>query len=135
MKPLAAAALAAALVACAPQPAEIPAAASSGLIPGSPIPGTIGVVVKPGDAGVVVAGVRKGSAAERGGLRAGDVVLRLNGEAVSTPRHFYRLVTGVAPGSLARLDVLRDGAPTVLELPVRQLDLTPRAAVAASSPA
>jgi hypothetical protein len=31
------------------------------------------------------------------------------------------------PGSVARLEVLREGAPRTLEVPVRELDMMPRA--------
>ena len=60
-------------------------------------------------------------------MRGGDVVLRYNGETVLTPRQFYRLVFDSAPGTVARLEVQREGAALVLEVPVRELDLMPRA--------
>ena len=91
----------------------------------SVVPGTIGVMVRQQDARVIVAAVGKGSA-ERG-VHVGDRVLRYNGEAVTSARQFYRLVVDSAPGSLARLEVVREGAARTLELPVRELDLMPRA--------
>jgi S1-C subfamily serine protease len=88
----------------------------------SVVPGTIGVTVRQDGPAVVVSAVRAGSAA-----RVGDVVVRYNGEAVASPRQFYRLVVDSPPGSVARLEVLREGAPRVLDVPVRELDLMPRA--------
>lgn len=90
----------------------------------SVVPGTIGVVVRQQGTNVIVAAVGKASA-ERG-VRVGDVVLRYNGEPVTSPRQFYRLVVDSAPGSRADLEVLREGASRTLELPVRELDLMPR---------
>lgn len=106
-----------ALGACAqvPQPAE-----------DSVVPGTIGVSVRQQPSGVVVAAVGKTGPAARSGVRVGDVVLRYNGEAVSSPRQFYRLVVDSRPGSVARLQLLREGAVRELEVPVGELDMMPR---------
>jgi membrane-associated protease RseP (regulator of RpoE activity) len=60
--------------------------------------------------GVGVREVVKGSPAERAGLRAGDVIVRFDGEAVTSVRKLTRLVEEAAPGHAARLTVLRAGA-------------------------
>jgi S1-C subfamily serine protease len=88
----------------------------------SVVPGTIGVMVRQEGASVVVSGARVGSA-----VWVGDVVLRYNGEAVGSPRQFYRLMVDSTPGSVARLDVMRGGTVHTLEVPVRELDTMPRA--------
>lgn len=106
--------LAAVLAACAQAPVQDPL--------DSVVPGTIGVIVRQDASGVVVSAVRKGNE-----LRVGDVVLRYNGETVVSPRQFYRLMVDSAPGSVARLDVMRGGAVHTLEVPVRELDTMPRA--------
>jgi S1-C subfamily serine protease len=92
----------------------------------SVVPGTIGVVVRSERSAVVVADVGEGSSGARSGVRVGDVVLRFNGEPVTAPRHFYRLVVDSRPGSAARLDLLRDGARLAIDVPVRELDTMPR---------
>ena len=107
--------LAVVLAACAQAPVEPEPADSV-------VPGTIGVVVRQERSAVVVSAARPGN-----GVRGGDVVLRYNGETVLTPRQFYRLVFDSAPGTVARLEVQREGAALVLEVPVRELDLMPRA--------
>lgn len=84
----------------------------------------IGVMVRQHGTGVIVAAVGKGSA-ERG-VHVGDLVLRYNGEAVTSARQFYRLVVDSRPGTRARLELVRDGTARTLELPVRELDLMPR---------
>jgi S1-C subfamily serine protease len=116
--------LAALLAACARTPTEAPETSAAEESPAeeSVVPGTIGVMVRQDGSAVVVSAVRKGSAA-----RVGDVVLRYNGAPVASPREFYRLVVDSAPGSRARLEVLRDGAARTLEVPVQELDVIPRA--------
>jgi len=103
----------AAVTACAQAPMHISQ--------GSVVPGTIEVTVRQEGSAVVVSGVRGG-----GVVRLGDAVLRYNGQAVGSPRAFYRLVVESAPGSVARLEVLREGGVLTLEVPVRELDMTPQ---------
>jgi len=93
----------------------------------SVVPGSIGVTVRQELTGVIVTGVKSNGPAAAAGVRVGDVVLRLNGERVTAPRQFYRLVVDSPPGSVVRLELLRGGAVEVLEVPVEQLDTMPRA--------
>ncbi|MDT7689596.1 MAG: serine protease Do [Acidobacteriota bacterium] len=60
--------------------------------------------------GVGVREVVKGSPAERAGLRAGDLILRFDGEPVTSVRKLTRLIEEAAPGHAARLTVLRGGS-------------------------
>jgi Do/DeqQ family serine protease len=62
--------------------------------------------------GVIVSQVQPGSAAERAGLRRGDVITTLNGAAVNDPNAFRNRVAGVRPGTETRLDVVRGGRVT-----------------------
>src|SRR5688572_31395881 len=59
--------------------------------------------------GVVVFQVQSGSAADRAGLRPGDVITALNGTAVSDPNTFRNAIAGLAPGTEVTLTVRRDG--------------------------
>jgi serine protease Do len=68
-------------------------------------------------AGVVVATVEKGSPAERAGVQLHDVILAINGKKIKSYDAFRNEVALLAPGSRARLDILRDGKP--VELTVR----------------
>jgi S1-C subfamily serine protease len=92
----------------------------------SVVPGSIGVVVRQEPKILVVTAVRRDGPAARTGVRVGDIVLRYNGEALASARHFYRLVLDSRPGSIARLELLREGAVRVIEVPVEQLDTMPR---------
>lgn len=125
MKALCAAGLLAVLAACAqPQataPPVEPAPAEDSLLPG-----TIGIIVRPGPSGVIVSAVGPRGSAARSGVRVGDVVVRYNGEPISSPRQFYRLMVDSRPGSVAQLQLRREGAVQTLEVPVEQLDTMPR---------
>ena len=94
--------------------------------------GHLGVVVQPvtediaaslnlNDAkGVIVSQVQPESAAERAGLKRGDVILALNGNVVSDPNSFRNEIAGTPPGRTVTLRIWRDGSeqelrPTLAE--------------------
>lgn len=60
--------------------------------------------------GVVVAKVFAGSPAERGGLRAGDLVTEIDGRWTTSTIDVLEAARGVAPGKPAEVVVIRDGA-------------------------
>ena len=60
--------------------------------------------------GVLVSQVQAGSAAERAGLKRGDVILALNGNIVSDPNSFRNDVAGTPPGRTITLRIWRDGS-------------------------
>ncbi len=62
-----------------------------------------------GTAGAIVNRVREQSPASRGGVRRGDVALRLDGHAVDSPRSFFEILAAATPGQDLALDVWRDG--------------------------
>jgi serine protease Do len=60
--------------------------------------------------GVAVTKVAEGSPAAAAGLKDGDVIVRFNGEDVTSGRKLSRLVSEVSPDHQVRLTVLRGGA-------------------------
>jgi serine protease Do len=68
----------------------------------------------PKDRGELISRVEPGEAAAKAGLRAGDVVVRVNGNEVNPDTTLSRLVANVAPGGQARLEVIRDGRPQTI---------------------
>ena len=60
--------------------------------------------------GVVVYQVQGGSGAERAGLRRGDVITALNGQAVTDPNSFRNAIASTPPGTEITLTVKRDGS-------------------------
>ena len=59
--------------------------------------------------GVYVGEVQPGSAADRAGIRPGDVITAINGTAVNDPNPFRNMVAAAGPGAEVTLTVLRDG--------------------------
>ena len=60
--------------------------------------------------GVGVTQVVPGSAAEKAGLRKDDVILRIDGENVTSVRKLNRLVSEIAPDHSVRITISRGGA-------------------------
>lgn len=70
--------------------------------------------LKIAEGGVAVKQILPGEAAERAGLKAGDVIVKFKGEPLSRfqpVRHLRALIVDVDPGTEVTLQVLRDGAP------------------------
>ncbi|MGC4113819.1 MAG: DegQ family serine endoprotease [Myxococcales bacterium] len=66
--------------------------------------------------GALVADVMKRSPAEQAGLRAGDVVVGMNGKTIETYNQLSREVAFLAPGVGVKLSLVRDGKPAALEV-------------------
>ncbi len=60
--------------------------------------------------GVVVYQVQSGSGADRAGLRQGDVISALNGQAVADPNSFRNAIASTPPGTEITLTVKRGGS-------------------------
>jgi serine protease Do len=77
--------------------------------------------------GAYVGTVQPGSAADKGGLRAGDVILEFNGRTVPNSSDLVKMVTATKPGTSVPVKVLRqDGnqyRERTLTLVVDELDL------------
>ena len=58
---------------------------------------------------MIVAGVEPGSLAERGGLKSGDVILKLNNQNVDDVPDLRNRVAITQPGTSIDLDIIRDG--------------------------
>lgn len=71
----------------------------------------------PDTAGALIAGVVRGSPADRAGIRPGDVLLSINGTTVTDPQVMLDLIAGLAPESEARFRLRRD--TSIQELSIR----------------
>jgi YidC/Oxa1 family membrane protein insertase len=60
--------------------------------------------------------VGPGTPAEQGGVRPGDVITAINGEATQDPAALHDVLRGTRPGRKATLEILRDGQPRSLEV-------------------
>lgn len=77
----------------------------------------------PNDKGVMVARVEKGSAAEKAGIEAGDIILKFNHQAIGKVSELPRLVGDSVPGTQASLTVLRKGKSLVLPVTISKAEL------------
>ncbi len=78
------------------------------------------------DAGVLVADVIDDGPAAKAGVRKGDVVVSLDGAAVTDPRQLGRLVERLTIGKSVPLTVLRDGRRETLEFTAMDLSDAPQ---------
>ena len=76
----------------------------------------------PSQDGVVVNQISRLSAAYKAGLEPGDIILAVNGTAITDSSQFVRLVADAAIGSSARVEVLREGRRQTLRIPIEQLE-------------
>ena len=72
--------------------------------------------------GVIVSSVAPDSAAEKAGLKRGDVISSLNGQPVRDMNTLRNRVADAGPGSVADLKVLRDGAEKEVKVTLETAD-------------
>jgi Do/DeqQ family serine protease len=79
--------------------------------------------------GALVSSVEPGSAAEKAGVKQGDVILGVNGEKLADNNALRNRIASTRPGSKITLEDLRDGKPQTLHATVDELpaDATRRA--------
>lgn len=70
--------------------------------------------------GVLINDVEDGSAADRGGLQRGDVVITLDGKPVETSNEFRIRIGHTLPGTPIKLVIVRDGEQKTLDMDVGQ---------------
>mgnify|MGYP001385018155 CR=1 FL=1 len=63
----------------------------------------------PGAKGALVSAVSPGDPADKAGVKAGDVILKVNGEPVEDSAALLRTIAGMAPGEKATLGIWRQG--------------------------
>jgi serine protease Do len=90
--------------------------------------------------GALVQDITEGSPGARAGLRAYDLIVSVDGQTVDTNDALIREISARTPGSVARLDILRDRRPLQLQIrlaerPARTPEnLTPTDAVTRRNP-
>ena len=72
----------------------------------------------PKDKGELIGRVEPGQAADKAGIKQGDVIVAVNGQEVNPDNTLSYLIANLAPGSTARLAVIRDGKPLTINATV-----------------
>jgi len=60
--------------------------------------------------GVLVQGVVSNGAADKAGIKAGDVLLEVDGKEIATPNQLQEIVARKHPGDVVKLKIFRDGS-------------------------
>jgi serine protease Do len=68
--------------------------------------------------GVVVNQMARDSAAFKGGLEAGDIILSVNGTVITDPSQFTRMIADSSIGSTVRIEILRESRRSTLRIPI-----------------
>jgi serine protease Do len=71
--------------------------------------------------GALVAEPQSGSPAAKAGIKAGDVIVSVNGEAVNDARTLARRISAMAPGTSVKLGMIRNGREETLTLTLGEL--------------
>ena len=75
----------------------------------------------PKPSGALVNSVEKGGPAEKAGMEAGDIIIKVDGHEVHTSLELPRIITLDKPGTKVTLTVWRKGAPRDIALTVAEL--------------
>lgn len=66
--------------------------------------------------GAFVAGVIPGQPAEKSGMRAGDVITKVNGDTITSSSELINAIADLPPGETARLTIIREGKTRVINV-------------------
>ena len=73
---------------------------------------------------MLVSNVKAGSAADKAGVKRGDIITAINGEAIEDGNVLRNKVAGTSPGTEIKLTILRDGNPQELNAVLDEFDTT-----------
>jgi Do/DeqQ family serine protease len=76
----------------------------------------------PDTSGVLISNVQAGSAAEKAGMKRGDVITAINGEKIEDSNVLRNKIAGTLPGTEMKLTVLREGATQEVTVTLDELE-------------
>ena len=82
--------------------------------------------------GALIAGVEKNGPADKGGLEAGDVIIKFDNKPIVTSSDLPRAVGATKPGKMAAVEILRKGAVKNLSIGVGEMPTDPNETAAPS---
>lgn len=71
--------------------------------------------------GALIAGVDPNGPAAKGGLEAGDVITRFNGQAIDSSSDLPRVVANTTPGKKVPIQIVRKGKPKTLRFAIGEM--------------
>ncbi len=80
----------------------------------------------PGTEGALIAGVVRGSPAEKAGIKPGDVLLSIDGQKVKDAENMLELIAGLAPGQSSRIALRRDSRDVEVQAAIGKRPAPPR---------
>jgi len=84
--------------------------------------------------GALVSNVEKGSPAEKGGLEAGDVILKFDGKPITTSSDLPRIVGATKPGKQVPVEILRKTSTKTLSIALGEMPTEKDEVVASNKP-
>jgi Do/DeqQ family serine protease len=79
-----------------------------------------------GTDGALIAGVMRGSPADKAGIKPGDVLIRVSGKPVKDAQVMLELIAALEPGKTARFDLTREGRSVALDVAIGKRPTPPR---------
>lgn len=76
--------------------------------------------------GALIAGVMRGSPADKAGIRPGDVLTRVTGKRVKDAQVMLELIAALEPGKTARFDLKREGRDVAVDVTIGKRPKPPR---------
>ncbi|MDA8258877.1 MAG: Do family serine endopeptidase [Betaproteobacteria bacterium] len=80
----------------------------------------------PGTEGALIAGVMRGSPADKAGIKPGDVLMQVTGKRVKDAQVMLELIAALQPGSTARFDLKREGRDIAVNITIGKRPRPPR---------
>ena len=79
-----------------------------------------------GTDGTLIAGVMRGSPADKAGIKPGDVLTQVNGKLVKDAQVMLELIAALVPGTSARFDLKREGHDVKVEVAIGKRPKPPK---------
>ncbi|WP_310452076.1 Do family serine endopeptidase [Sulfuritalea sp.] len=79
-----------------------------------------------GTDGTLIAGVMRGSPADKAGIKPGDVLTQVNGKLVKDAQVMLELIAALVPGTSARFDLKREGRDVKVEVAIGKRPKPPK---------
>src|SRR5690349_16443157 len=72
----------------------------------------------PNTRGVLIAGIVRGGAADKSGVKPGDILIEVDGKSIADSSAMLNLVAAAQPGKPATLKLIRNGTPMTVKVTV-----------------